>query len=154
MIPELNPLLDKTIMKRVMILLQYFGTGSALLLSVVKIAFPESIAKKPKKGEPATQGEILKKEIGLLKKSAAGLINEALIVCQGFKLSEEVSKFVNDWDYLNAGILKVPLLSEIVVNSVAANEVIKGVKEEMVNAIGHVEAIFRPVVKTLSSIDL
>eukprot|EP01022_Parablepharisma_sp_SALTPOND_P004489 TRINITY_DN120391_c0_g1_i1.p1 TRINITY_DN120391_c0_g1~~TRINITY_DN120391_c0_g1_i1.p1 ORF type:complete len:1062 (+),score=118.32 TRINITY_DN120391_c0_g1_i1:93-3278(+) len=153
LVTEAHPLLAKPAMRRFMGIMQYLGVCSHLVFSVVKIAFPEGISKKPKKGEAPGQGEVLKKALLQLKRDVTNAFNEALVQCQGIKLSEGVNKWVSEWEALPEGLMKVPLLMELV-NSENAKEVTKKVKEEMVSAVEHVEVVFRPIVKALSAIDI
>lgn len=146
-----HPLLSKSAMRRTMLLLQYFSTSTCILFTVLKSAFPNEIAKRPKKGE-ATPGEAFKKSLVQFKKEITAVLNEIAGNCQGFKLSEDV--VLSAWEQaIPEAILKVPIVSAAA-KSDEAQEIAKQARTEMINSILHVEVVFRPIIKSISGIDI
>jgi len=150
---EIHSLFDNEIRIRGTELLKYFGTVNCMIFTMIKLGFPEELAKKAKKGEQEKPGETIKKAFIQLKKDIQNSYNEVLNSCQNAKLNEELAKFIGNWEPIDKEILEIPLISEIN-NSENTKELHKKVKDEILMGINHIQTAFSPIPKTLASIDL
>jgi len=138
----IHPLMERTNMRRFIGVLIHFGIHSNLLFTLIKTMLPSQLGKK--KDEP---GKALKKTIVDLKKQVAKLFNDSLNICQKFKVTEDViGEFPLE-------LSKVEMIGELL-NDKSAKEIVKNVREGISDAIDHLEIVFRPMLKALTSIEI